>query len=189
MSLSVQDILFLQNRVAYTRDQQAYKKLFVHFYTPLHRFADNMVRDEESADEIVSDVLMKVWEMDNKLAQVDKLNLYLFTAVKNTALTHLSRTGIDKLELDSSFEHNLPDDTGDPESRMVFNEVQLEIETAIRSLPPKCQLVFRLIREEGFSYKEVCSILQVTQNTVETQMRIALKKMQSALDHYLSEKK
>ena len=175
--------------MAYTRDEQAYKKLFLHFYNSLHRFAGNIIRDTESADEIVSDTMMKVWEMGNKLGQVDKLNLYLFTAVKNAALTHLSRNKPTRLELDHSIENTLADDADNPERKLIFNEVQLEIEAAICGLPQQCQLVFRLIRQEGFSYKEVCAILQVSQNTAETHMRLALKKLQSALDHYLSVKK
>jgi RNA polymerase sigma-70 factor (family 1) len=189
LSLSVQDILFLQNRVAYTRDQQAYKKLFLHFYNSLHRFSANIIGDTETADEIVSDIMMKVWEMDNKLGQVDKLNLYLFAAVKNASLTHLSRNKPSRFDMDPSIGDTLADNAGSPEGKLLFNELELQVAKAIGSLPPQCQLVFRLIREEGFSYKEVCTILQVSQNTIETHMRIALKKMQLALDHYLTEKK
>jgi len=148
-----------------------------------------MVQDAEAADEIVSDVMMKLWEMDNKLGQVDKLNLYLFTAIKNASLTFLSRNKAGRFAMDPSIEDTLADATSDPERQLIYNELELQVANAINSLPPQCQLVFRLIREEGFSHKEVCSILQVSQNTIETQMRIALRKMQHALDHYLVGKK
>ncbi len=148
-----------------------------------------MVHDTEVADEIVSDIMMKLWEMENRLGQVDKLNLYLFTAIKNASLTWLSRNKPGRLTIDPSIEDTLPDTTGNPEGKLLFNELERQVANAIGSLPPQCQLVFRLIREEGFSYKEVCTILQVSQNTIETQMRIALKKMQLALDHYLTIKK
>jgi RNA polymerase sigma-70 factor (family 1) len=187
--LSRQDILFLQNRVAYLRDEQSYKKLFYHFHIPLHRFACKMVKNAAVADEIVSDTMMKVWAMDNKLAQVDRLNQYLFTAVKNAALSYLSKNKAGNVPLDQTLENTFPDKDDNPENRLIVSEIGCQVEQAIAALPPQCQLVYRLIKEEGFSHKEVCAILEVSQNTVETQMRIALKKIRWSLEAYLRVKK
>jgi RNA polymerase sigma-70 factor (ECF subfamily) len=49
----------------------------------------------------------------------------------------------------------------------------------------KCQLVFRLIKEEGLSYKEVSKVLEISQNTIETHMRIALRKIRMDLQQFL----
>lgn len=189
LNLSVQDILFFQNRVAYTRDEQAYKKLFFHFHSPLHRFAYNIVQNIELAEEIVSDVMMRVWDMGSKLAQVDKLNSYLFTAIKNAALTQLAKNKLQEVGIDEWVENTVADKEDTPENRLLLSEIELKIESAVTSLPPQCQLVYRLIKEEGFSHKQVCAILEISQNTIETQMRIALKKIRVALDHYLVTKK
>ncbi len=86
MNLQAKDILFLQNRVAYVRDELAYKKLFFHFYTSLHRFSLSIVKDFEVAEEIVSDTMMKIWDMGNKLATIEKLDAYLFRTVKMPVL-------------------------------------------------------------------------------------------------------
>ena len=189
MLTSVQDILFLQNRVAYTRDEQAYKKLFFHFHPALYRFANNIIKDGLVADEIVSDVMMKIWDMGNNLVLVDKLNQYLFTAVKNSCLTYLVKKKNDFLAIDAVSENAYVDTNSNPENILLFSEVQLTIEAAINNLPPQCKLVYRLIKDEGFSYKEVIGILQISQNTLETHMRIALKKISIALTNYLVGKK
>lgn len=189
MNLSVQDILFLQNRVAYLRDEQAYKKIFFHFHSSLYRFAFNMVHDGEAADEIVSDVMMKVWSLGNKLATVDKLNLYLFTSIKNASITFLSRNKAGGSGDVQEIEDTAATHSDEPDYQLLLSEIEQKIEAAIISLPPQCQLVYRLIKEEGFSHKEVCAILEVSQNTIETQMRIALKKIKLSLDSYLLSKK
>ena len=80
------------------------------------------------------------------------------------------------------------DEASDPEKKLLLSEVQQKIEAAIATFAPQCKLVYRLIREEGFSHKEICSILEVSQNTVETHMRIALKKIRLSLSAYLMEK-
>jgi RNA polymerase sigma-70 factor (family 1) len=185
MNLSNQDILFLQNRVAYLRDQKAYKNVFIHFYNSLYRFAYNLTKNAEVSEEIISDVMMKIWDMDAKLAQVEKLNLYLFSAVKNASLTHLSKNKFEQVFIDGDIENSLYNKNDNPEHYLLLSEIEQKIEAAVSDLPAQCQMVYRLIKEEGFSYKEVSAMLQISQNTIETHMRIALKKIRLALDHYL----
>lgn len=188
MTLSVQEILFLQNRVAYARDEQAYKKLFLHFYTSLFRFSNSIIKNEAAAEELVSDVMLKVWEMDNKLANIDKLNVYLLSSIKNASITYLSKTRTNNIDIEGVDEVHL-DILENPESRYIYSELHLRTENAVSELPKKCQLIYRLIREEGLSHKEVINILEISQNTIEAQMRIALKKIRHSLDTYLFPKK
>lgn len=185
MNLSGQDILFLQNRVAYTRDEEAYKKVFFHFHSSLHRFAHHILKDADTTEEIVSDVMMRIWDMGSKLAQVENLNLYLFTATKNACLTQLAKNKLAKVQWDEGIENALADTGDNPEQQLLYSEIETKVERAVAGLPPQCQLVFRLIKEEGFSYREVAVIAEISQNTIETHMRIALRKIKLALDSYL----
>jgi RNA polymerase sigma factor (sigma-70 family) len=52
---------------------------------------------------------------------------------------------------------------------------------AIESLPPRCKLIFKLIREDGLKYKEVAEILNISVNTIDVQMAIAVKKICTSL--------
>ena len=187
MHLQVKDILFLQNRVAYVRDELAYKKLFFHFYTPLHRFSIGIVKDYEAAEEIVSDTMMKIWDLGNKLASIDKLDAYLFTSIKNACLTYLSKKKLQLTDI-AAIDINLIPEYENPESQMQLSEIEKKLNSCVNELSPQCVMVFKLIKEEGFSYKKVSSILEISQNTIETHMRIALKKVRFALSLYLSEK-
>lgn len=187
MHLQVKDILFLQNRVAYVRDELSYKKLFFHYYTSLHRFSFSIVKDYEVAEEIVSDTMMKIWDMGNKLAMIEKLDAYLFTAVKNACFTFLSKNKLNITDIDKTDVSHISD-FENPENKMHLSEIEKRINSCVNELPPQCVMVFKLIKEEGFSYKKVSGILEISQNTIETHMRIALKKIRSALSQYLSEK-
>ena len=187
MNLQAKDILFLQNRVAYVSDELAYKKLFFHFYTSLHRFSFSIVKDFEVAEEIVSDTMMKLWDMGNKLATIEKLDAYLFTSIKNACFTFLSKRKLETLENDELSIHNISD-FENPETHLLVSEMEKKINSCVNELPPQCVMVFKLIKEEGFSYKKVSGILEISQNTIETHMRIALKRIRAALSSYLLEK-
>ncbi|MEI9806509.1 MAG: sigma-70 family RNA polymerase sigma factor [Bacteroidota bacterium] len=51
----------------------------------------------------------------------------------------------------------------------------------IETLPPRCKMIFKLIREDGLKYKEVAEILNISVNTIDAQMAIAVKKICAAL--------
>lgn len=172
--------------MAYYRDEQSYKRLFLYFHPILYRFSLNILQDKSVSEEIVSDTMLKVWEMGNKLSQIQYLKLYLITSVKNACFTYLASKkhqqsiseSIDNAEISGSNADN-------PEQLYIYSEVTQRVQLVITSLPMKCQLVFRLIKEEGLSYKEVSKVLEISQNTIETHMRIALRKIRMNLQQFL----
>ncbi len=184
MQLPIKDILYLQHRVAYLRDEVAYKKLFINYYNPLHRFATAIVKNNELAEEMVSDTMMKVWDAGTKLALVEKLDAYLFTAIKNSCLTYLHKQKLQIVPVhdvaDADAIHNETAYTA-----VEATEIEKIINVTVSKLPPQCLMVYKLIKEEGFSYKKVSCILEISQNTLETHIRIALKRIKAALSNYL----
>jgi DNA-directed RNA polymerase specialized sigma subunit, sigma24 homolog len=67
------------------------------------------------------------------------------------------------------------------EETIVYNEINTYINNAINALPPKCLMVYKLIKEEGFSYKQTAEILDLSVNTIEGHMQNALQKISSYL--------
>lgn len=169
------------------RDEQAYKKLFYHFYHSIHQFALAVVKINEVAEEIVSDAMMKLWDAGNKLAQIEKLDAYLFILVKNACFTYLNKKKISNNAV-GEIEDDAAIDYSTPQQILEQSEVVTKINDCVNKLSPQCVMVYKLVKEEGFSYKKVSSILEISQNTIETHMRIALKKIRASLATYLSEK-
>jgi RNA polymerase sigma-70 factor (family 1) len=186
LKLSSQELLYHQSKVAYYRDEQSYKRLFLYFHPILYRFSFNILQDRSVSEEIVSDMMLKIWEMGNKLSQIQHLKIFLITSVKNACFTYLSSKK-HKQSLNESIDNEeisiFNEDS--PEQLYIYSEVTQRVNKVITSLPIKCQLVFRLIKEEGLSYKEVSKVLEISQNTIETHMRIALRKIRMDLQQFL----
>lgn len=182
-----QRILYLQNKVAYLRDEDAYKEIFIHFHPRLFKIGQNIIRNTDDCEDIVSDVLLKIWTMENKLAYINDLDIYLFKALKNTALNYLSKNN-KTVRLDEHQEVFSNITTNNTESSTYNKETTRLLENAVSALPPQRQMVFRLVREEGMTYKQVGAILEISQNTIETHMRLALKDIKQLLDKYLTDK-
>jgi RNA polymerase sigma-70 factor (family 1) len=169
------------------RDEQAYKKIFLHFYGSLKSFAIAIVKDNEAAEDIVSDTMMNIWNAGSKIAQIEKLDRYLFTATKNNALNFLKKQKAQPVTLNESILVNTA--TGNNALQQVeLVETEKVIAECVGHLPPQCVMVYKLVKEEGFAYKKVSEILEISQNTIETHMRIALKRIRAALENYLVSK-
>jgi RNA polymerase sigma-70 factor (ECF subfamily) len=72
-------------------------------------------------------------------------------------------------------------DNNNPEKLMVTQEFQKKINEAIESLPPRCKLVFKLVREDGLKYAEVANILNLSIKTVDNQMVMAVSKIRESM--------
>ena len=180
-----ENIRLLQQAIACFDDAQAYKQLFLLFYPSLVPFAVSIIRSKEVAEEIVSDVFIKVWEKRHQLDKVENLPFYLFTAVKNKCITRLNdpknKAQIDITDVSFEFRSIYYD----PEQKMISAETIGQIHAAIQDLPPRCKLIFKLVKEEGLKYKEVAELLQLSVKTVENQMSLAFKKIGTAINFKL----
>ena len=170
----------LQRRIAQHDDQFAYKELFVHFYKSLQQFACSFVRSPEIAEEIVSDVFIKVWKKRAGLVRIHNLKLYLFISTKNTALNYLRSQKKTFLHFEE-YQVQLKSIWFDPEKLMLTAEMMNRVQKAINDLPPRCQLIFKLVKEDGLKYREVADLLHLSVKTIENQMTTAIRKIGSAI--------
>lgn len=176
------EIQALQEQVALFDDQHAFKILFSHYYTPLFQFAVSIVKLREVAEEIVEDVFIKIWDKRKRLTEIANLRLYLYVSVKNHCLNHVTRRGttaeIDPDQLDVVCAELVPN----PEDLLVASELLQRVNRSIHELPPKCRIVYKMVKENGLSYKEVGEILNISPRTVENHIAAAIKKLASVLD-------
>lgn len=179
-------IQFLKERITRFDDQQAYKELFIALFPALLQFAIGFTRNKPSAEEIVSDVFLNIWEKRTRLEHVSNLKLYLYTAVRNQALNVLARENRMPLADLSELPVELGTVPFDPEKMMITAEMKKLIRDAIDRLPPRCRLIFKLVKEDELKYREVAEILKISAKTVEAQMTIALKKIGEAVKFDIS---
>jgi RNA polymerase sigma-70 factor (ECF subfamily) len=170
----------LQKRIALYDDQSAYKELFALFYKSLQQFAASFVRSPEVAEEVVSDVFIKVWKKRAGLNRILNLKLYLFISTKNGALNYLRTQKKIFLQPEQYFVQ-LQSIYFNPEKLMLTAEMMNRVQKAINDLPPRCQLIFKLIKEDGLKYREVADLLHISLKTVENQITIAIKKIGLAI--------
>jgi RNA polymerase sigma-70 factor (family 1) len=175
------DLTIIVQRIA-AGDEQTFRELYHLFNKRLYHFAFAIVKTRELAEEVVEDVFIKTWKRGADLLKIANLNVYLYTATKNTALNYLSRNASRNItEAFDDLDIALSDKGIDPEQILITREMYTHIQRAIEQLPPRCKMIFKLIREDGLRYKEVAEILNISVNTIDTQMAIAVKRIATAV--------
>jgi RNA polymerase sigma-70 factor (family 1) len=167
--------------IAERDDEAAFGELFHLFYPRLLLFTEAILKNREAAEEAVEDVFLKLWENRKVLPAINNLNYYLLVAVKHRGLDYLEKmkkqAAISLDEVDLEF----GDLAIDPENTLISAESIRIIQAIINELPPRCKLIFKLVKEDGLKYREVSDLLNVSVKTIETQMSLALGKIGEAL--------
>jgi len=159
---------------------KAYKRLYELLSEGLYRFSYSMVRSAEVAEEIVSDVFIKVWQMRSKLAEIDNLRVYLFTIARNFSLNYLARNADSRVIGLESLDSATPVEGNSPADLCISADLANQMRRIVQQLPPQCRMIFQLVREEGLRYKEVAAILDISPYTVRNQLSIAIQKIGEA---------
>jgi RNA polymerase sigma-70 factor (family 1) len=168
-------------RISLYDDQKAYKQLFITYYSKLLQFSHSIIHCKESAEEVVSDVFLKIWNMRQALPEISNLHLYLYITTRNLSINCLEKQKREKVYWLDESKVEFRSIYFDPEQLMITQEMFRRIRAAVLDLPPKCQMIFKLVKEDDLSYKEVADLLQLSPKTIENQMTIALKKLGNSI--------
>lgn len=165
----------LFERMSFSDDEAALAELHDLYFYRLYKLCFSFIGTKEAAEEVTSDVFISIWQKRHLLPNVSNPELYLLKCARNAAISHIRK------QRHETPEENLHDFSIDweisPEQILISSEMVRHIHAAIDSLPPKCKLIFLLIKEGNMKYREVAELLNLSVKTVETQMRIALKKI------------
>jgi len=168
-------------------DESSFREFFDFYYERFFRIAHYYLHNNENAEEVVMDVFVKFWKRRKKLPEIINLNNYVYSAVKNQSLNFLRKNRIDTQSLDQYTSSELIE-YAEPENLFLGKELAKELEKTVKNLPPRCQLIYRMIREDGLKYKEVAEALDISLKAIENQMLIAMKRIRSVLEVFLAEK-
>lgn len=177
----IQDFTMLQQQVA-AGNKDAFRIIFDTLFSNLVKFSFSFVQSKEASIEIVDEIFVQLWTKRHGIVQILDLRVYLYTATKNASLNYIAKRAKQiQAEPYDYIEVQIADCAATPEQVMISKELMLQIKAAIDSLPPRCKLVFKLIREDGLKYAEVANVLGLSAKTVENQMLIAISKIKEAL--------
>jgi len=168
-----------------------FSEIYSTYYPKLKRFAKEYVLYEEDAENIVQDIFMYLWENADLLNTVLNLNAYLFTLIKHKCIDFLRGQIIEKnhnktVQQNFEMEFKLTSLKSFTYNALTEENIDKIINEAIDSLPNRCREIFIMSRMDLLKYREIAAQLNISINTVENQMSIALHKLKIKLKNYIT---
>jgi RNA polymerase sigma-70 factor, ECF subfamily len=151
----------------------AFNKIFSLYHNRIYNFCLSLYNTPDEAKDIVQRVFIALWEQRKKLDETQPLASYLYSIARYMVYHELrqkiyKKTAFDYLILQSD---DLNESTKDD---VLYNELFAFIESIIDTLPNRQREIFKLSRFSGLTYLQIADKLNITENTVDTQIRRAL---------------
>jgi RNA polymerase sigma-70 factor (ECF subfamily) len=166
-------------------DVAAFEAMFRAYAVPLAAYAYRYTRSRAIAEELVQDVLFRVWERREAWELRDTLNVYLYSAIRNRTLDFLKHERVARrLEERVEREEIMPGMS--QHAREIDAELQQQefihaLHQAIETLPERCRQTYILHRQHHLTYAEIGKVMEVSEKTVKAQMGRALSVLRRAL--------
>lgn len=156
----------------------------IHHQNPLKFFALKLTADQEDAEDLLQETLLKALRYREKFREQTNLKAWLYTIMKNTFINNYrrnvrKRTIMDNTDDDYFVNSTIKETPVSPESELN----QKEIEKVIAKLNDECKLPFQM-HFEGYKYKEIAEHLNMPIGTVKSRIFLARKKLSDTLKEY-----
>ena len=139
------------------------------------------LKDEQEAEDIVQETFLYIWEKRAQIKIHRNLKHYVLRAVKNRCINYINRQKQLLRISESEAALSLKVDASDDYSE---EGLAVQISKSIDELPPQCKKIFMLAYLENLTYNEIAEKLQLSKNTIKTQMGIAYKLLREKMKRY-----
>jgi len=165
-------------------DIREFERLFTRYYEPLCHHAFKILRDMDTAEDIVQEFFYNFWKNLDSFSPKLSLNAYLYHSIRNNALHYLEH-----MDIRQTYAHQVISVAQEEMPVEMNNSIELRdlnhaINLTLQQMPERCSRVFRMNRFEGKKYREIAEILSISVKTVEADMGKALQIFRKSLKEF-----
>nr|WP_294874507.1 RNA polymerase sigma-70 factor [uncultured Pedobacter sp.] len=161
-------------------DDAAFKEIYLRYDKLLLIYAYKKLRNREEAKDLVQDVFTWLWNSRKDFSLNTTLSGYLYKSVLNRIFDVVKHKGIIRKYVDSG-KHYIEISNEDTDYLIREKDITLLIEKEILAMPPKMREIYTLKKKYFLSTKEIATELSLSEHTVSTQMKRALKHLKVKL--------
>ncbi|MDB5157131.1 MAG: polymerase sigma-70 factor [Mucilaginibacter sp.] len=163
-------------------NNKAFHALYNRYWDRMLVKAFTLLQSHDLAEEVVQDAFINFWRRRHTVTLKYSFHTYIASVVKYEVMAKLAGRDKQPLYIDDIAFVNPADHS--TQQWLDFDELKSRIETTIHTLPDKCQLVFKLSREEGLTAKQISDSLNISHKTVEAHISKAIKILRVSLSSF-----
>lgn len=154
--------------------QQEFVSLVLPLRDRLFRIAWHLMRNREEAEDVVQDVMIKIWKMDDETQRIACIEAYCYTMVRNMALSRMALKVNQQVELGNESRELMEDG---PVQRLERDERLGWLLRIMEQLPSPQRDIIQLRDIEGMSYSDIALTLRLTEEQVKVYLFRARRKI------------
>ncbi|WP_293904725.1 MULTISPECIES: RNA polymerase sigma factor [unclassified Sphingobacterium] len=162
----------------------AFQKLYNNYFALLYLHATRKLQDREAAKDIVHDLFTSIWQNRYTLSIHGEISAYLYSAIRYRVIDYMA-----KEQSRTSYLASLPPvtahHTGDTDHSLREKLLREQIENVLHKLSPRVREVFELSRKHYLSHKDIAKRLNLSEHSVRSYMKEALRLLRSKLGSLL----
>lgn len=158
-------------------DRAAFEELFLRYDSLLYSYAYRKLENKHEAQDVVQEVLITLWSNRQTFQLKTTLRGYLYKSVLNRVLDIFKHRTIKA----AYAKQYIDVDTAQTDFLLLEHEITALIEKEIAAMPPKMREIYELKRKQYLSAREIAEQLDISEHTVNTQMKRALKHLRVKL--------
>lgn len=159
-------------------DELAFAEIYNQYRSKMYMYAYNLCKSPETAEEIVQEVFIRLWQKKEQINTDLNFNAYLKKITLNHVLNHLKKVAREKSLQDEIF-HYIETIRNTTEDNLLEKELLKTYDEAIANLPPQKKIIFQMSRNEEMSHDQIAEKLNISKNTVKNHMVEATKFIRS----------
>lgn len=162
-------------------DETAFATVFRHYGRKVFPLLLKLTGSEGAADDILQNTFLSVWLSRTRLPEIENFSAYIYKAAGNQASNWLAK-GRQVQGLEARAAGNSAGSQDFTTQAVYFREAKRLVDEAVNGLPGQRKKIFKLYRDEGYSYNEIASQLQISPSTVRNSVASALESIRKKLD-------
>lgn len=162
----------------------AFTELYNRYKNLVYGTALKITKSKVLAEEAVQDVFLKIWQNQEKAAEITNFENYLFIISRNHIFDMIKKIAREtNLASDITYKNIAADDTDtaikDDQYNVILNQI-------IEQLPPQQQKIYKMAKMEGLSHQKIGENLGISTETVKKHMAQALKFVRFKISPYMN---
>ncbi len=158
---------------------EQYEAIFYKMKDKLYRYSLRFVKDVEVAEDVVQDVMYKLWQKRQEADQIENLEAWMMVLTRNRSLDILRKVKDNMVNIDEAY--SLSDQAPIPDKQMENADLMKQLTSCIDQLPEKQRTIFHLREIEQMSYEEICQMTGYNLDDVKVSLFRARKHIQRML--------
>lgn len=171
---------YIPHTNSFERNEESFAEFFGRYYASFCFFANRYLKDSQTAEDIVGDVALKVWEKRGELRSEAALKSYFYTSLRNACLDWIAKEKR-RNHQQGQYIDAVQTEQAPILENIIRTETLHQLEVAIENLPPQCRKVFIKLFKEGKTLSEAAEEMGLSIFTIKAQRQRGIQLLRKRL--------